>query len=1128
MIFNYTPLLKTLFNKGITRKQLREVLQLSPATMARINANEPIAMETIGRICDFLQCNLDKVLSIEPEKEPPARWASLTVTPGNGNHQTFWIYMYFLLDSDTVGAAQYIYGYAMPFDHEKSGPDALRLTYGKNSYKQFCTVNGILSRSQLIQFLDAASKQHDLRDICKLIKINITDAKKTDVDKIYNARIANGQLVYRPPFILPPDNSYLDCQPRFKPLLSYEEDATLCESLYGVNKRQYYTTQNGIDSEKVKLLWAYLSDSLPLHHNLNEISRLGNFEVLTYLHDSSYAPVKCEIWRKGDKQLGAKLTLHSKLNGKYILRTRLYNRRNPIMDSAFLIDAQNKEENPLYIPLNEDFYFSEVELWTIMGTNQSGQRLIYQSSTPYIRQIALNISVQERSIKLEDRWSQAMKKKGQAVNTQISFFSNEKNPPVIGRQDDLWIAEEKLIQDDFHTILGAGNELHYNDAFFPKGKDKIVEFLVWLNKRLEERPQATRVLLFDPYINGDAIINFMRNIKYINVAYDIFTDSCPAGIKERTEIKNLKTLSSALPHIVPTCKLTVHTFTKSSGTLHDRLLMIADNTSTIVYVLSNSFDSMAKQHSSIVTAVNPKVATEIFNTYAQLVQNAEQKKTIEKLYDSHNPAPTITVPAESYTKENNYTKNDFMRDYITNAKIKTALHNLAFMSYNEKLECFNYVLNLEKERETNRLEKVLNDAINEKLPAITKEKSVYVQSQNVLVKQPFDVAGRLIESASNSIGWCFEYRSILPYAYSYAIKILWGLAPEHFVSFLENLVKKQSDGNKSDAINIIPTPLDELIYSMVAHITKALACLKSEMKQPSLQILAKSNIAYLRALFAARSIWFTDEFLNNLRKDDDDTYKKLMCALKDFCSIICTNLNQAEASATLIHLIENLQVEICRHKQSQVRIQSLIDVIITVYVNITSTNKKSDTNYLIQQFAPLNMRNPADICQIAEKLQKAKYINAEQSYEILLHYWNLIYTKENGRERDFYNEDTIQRSILLANAIMKTGIMHTESLLREIAKKSRNLCSRLNDPLLYNKDYCTWKNTVDQLSCLFVTQRFINRQYNSDSSFILSKSEEELQKLTKNCEEILDKYSVTYRLWKAVAARMVCPQSDKN
>ncbi len=170
---------------------------------------------------------------------------------------------------------------------------------------------------------------------------------------------------------------------------------------------------------------------------------------------------------------------------------------------------------------------------------------------------------------------------------------------------------------------------------------------------------------------------------------------------------------------------------------------------------------------------------------------------------------------------------------------------------------------------------------------------------------------------------------------------------------------------------------------------------------------------------------------------------------------------------------------------------------------------------MIQQFAPLNMRNPADICQIAEKLQNAKYINAEQSYEILLHYWKQIYTKENGRERDYYNEDTIQRSILLANAIMKTGIMHTESLLREITKKSRNLCSRLNDPLLYNKDYSTWKNTVDQLSCLFVIQRFINRQYNTNSTFILSKGEEEFQKLTKNYEEILDKYSVTYRLWKA-------------
>lgn len=90
---------------------------------------------------------------------------------------------------------------------------------------------------------------------------------------------------------------------------------------------------------------------------------------------------------------------------------------------------------------------------------------------------------------------------------------------------------------------------------------------------------------------------------------------------------------------------------------------------------------------------------------------------------------------------------------------------------------------------------------------------------------------------------------------------------------------------------------------------------------------------------------------------------------------------------------------------------------------------------MIQQFAPLNMRNPADICQIAEKLQNAKNINAEQSYEILLHYWKLIYIKENGRERDYYNEDTIQRSNLLANAITKAGIMHTERLLKEITKK---------------------------------------------------------------------------------------------
>ena len=560
----------------------------------------------------------------------------------------------------------------------------------------------------------------------------------------------------------------------------------------------------------------------------------------------------------------------------------------------------------------------------------------------------------------------------------------------------------------------------------------------------------------------------------------------------------------------------MRSFIRPAGTLHDRILIIAGSVETIMYVLSTSLDSMAKQYSSIVTAVKPSVASEIFDSYVQLVNDAEQDNMIETLYDSSNnkgvskpaAAQDTTVKTDNMCDQHeiHYSKESFINDYGT-ANTKKALSRLVFMYYDEVKQCIEYVLSLDKETEIQRMQTILKEVKDSGI-TVRNSLGIYVLNQNVLVKKKFDLRGSLIETARNAIGWCFEYGNTLPYEYAYAIEILWQLTPERYIHFLEELVQAQSADN--EAVNAKPTPQSILIYAMVVHITKELS-FPETTDRPVLQALVKSEIAYLRALFAAKLIWLPEQFLIVLRSEEKADKTKLIQIIQEKCAAVCDTLSPSEACVTLIQLIVNLQITALRNTHQKEVLQSLTESVAAAYVKTQLINKKSDTNCLIQQLAPLNRRDPYIICQIAEKLHVAKHVNAEQHYEILFHFWKLVYIKENGKEKNFYNEETIQRSNLLADRILKNGYIYAEKLLKEISKQSRNLCSRLYDPLLYTKNYTSWKLTVDQLASLFVTERYL---VSKNPAFSSGKGETDFIKLTQNYEETLNDYSVTYKIWK--------------
>ena len=61
-MFSYKPLLKLLIDKNITKKQLREQLGISMATLAKISKNEYISMKVLDDICNLLNCKIEDVI----------------------------------------------------------------------------------------------------------------------------------------------------------------------------------------------------------------------------------------------------------------------------------------------------------------------------------------------------------------------------------------------------------------------------------------------------------------------------------------------------------------------------------------------------------------------------------------------------------------------------------------------------------------------------------------------------------------------------------------------------------------------------------------------------------------------------------------------------------------------------------------------------------------------------------------------------------------------------------------------------------------------------------------------------------------------------------------------------------
>lgn len=67
MVISYNKLWKLLIDRKMSKADLRRLAGIAPNTMTKLNRDEEVTLETLGKICTVLKVNVEDIVDISPE-----------------------------------------------------------------------------------------------------------------------------------------------------------------------------------------------------------------------------------------------------------------------------------------------------------------------------------------------------------------------------------------------------------------------------------------------------------------------------------------------------------------------------------------------------------------------------------------------------------------------------------------------------------------------------------------------------------------------------------------------------------------------------------------------------------------------------------------------------------------------------------------------------------------------------------------------------------------------------------------------------------------------------------------------------------------------------------------------------
>ena len=66
--FSYNPLWKMLIDRGLKKRELQEMSEVSATSIAKLGRNENVTTEVLLRICESLDCDIQHIMERIPIK----------------------------------------------------------------------------------------------------------------------------------------------------------------------------------------------------------------------------------------------------------------------------------------------------------------------------------------------------------------------------------------------------------------------------------------------------------------------------------------------------------------------------------------------------------------------------------------------------------------------------------------------------------------------------------------------------------------------------------------------------------------------------------------------------------------------------------------------------------------------------------------------------------------------------------------------------------------------------------------------------------------------------------------------------------------------------------------------------
>ena len=966
-------------------------------------------------------------------------------------------------------------------------------------------VNGYCIGATLLNILKHLEKNPVLSEITEkndiTLKCNVcTDDIKNNIDLLpFFYKLPE----YRPAYLLEASDHAGNLISGVRPQISINDMTMQCESFVSENIQGLLLQHVAKDPAHILYLHKFLK-KIYRNASIHDLARLGNFEVLSYLHKPTMSDngLDFEINTKKEPKNGEitaeSLTLtldHNIFEGRYGMLLRICNTHNCFFEHLEMINVE-KDDYTYLLPLQENVSTVEIRLYK---TNEDATKtnLIAVENATLIRSIEISMHLEEQHFTLEDSWTQKMKKQTKVKDTSLSqgTFSSSNTFSIGDNANELWYQNETMVSKTCSCIINQ-NVQNNEGIFFEKGNDEHRRFLKWLGDTLSKHP-CYEIIIIDPYINDTALGKIIRNIQSPHVAYTIFTNDDKeriASIRRLEKPKEILGLSELNVYVLP------------ADTLHDRYIILRCKDTPIpnVYSMTNSLDNEAQKHSSLIVSLNNRLCIAVDEYYCKLITELQKNNNVTNVFEiEKTAAPNASQEnnTSQFVEEKSFQPIATKEEYITlcNNDLSGALEQLAYITPGKLYDdCVAHIHKL--------------DNIEDKLATILKhyqstpyknaiklsQRDSYEERQFLSIAQIFtkqmDFKLSLIDSADNFINYYFDYRFFNEsWTIKSAVELLCQIAPVKAIDCLNELYQSLlSEDNRVPQ----PSNTQRLAAMLITNLTDLLC--SSKNNKAITKAMLECDVPFLRAIAIAYSC---RNFTTSKKVNVPVILRKL-----------CSNLSVKEQLLTLIYAIKELQTRYFRKNGLYEETQKQIDDVIKIFAAIITESNISDVignDDLFKTLHTLSTQNVEDVCKIYDTLVKRGVITNTVAGKYLMELVTEPYKNGVENKKSFYDQiKTIKNSLIILSYIheLDTGSFKT------VMKRFKNYEFEFTKPLysatLKEQNYKLWKNHIDFLGCLVYIELWAQKNYQHK----LSKAVNEYKMISSNYSKILMKYSTVYQM----------------